>query len=318
MSACVETMFYSTDEYYSQRNVPWHGLGTPVVGSPTSRDAIIASGLNWKVESKPIYDSNNHIIPGYKANTRNTDMRVLGIVTDKYKIVQNDEAFDFTDSLVNEGMTYETAGALNNGKKIWLLGKMPSTKILSETIEPYICFVNTHDGTGAIKICMTPVRVVCNNTLNFALQNAKRMWSTKHMGNINAKLIEARNTLGLVNDYMDSLSSECDYLASKTLTKDDLLKVFDSIYTIDFSKDSARKIKNINDIKDSLVSCLNAPDVIPFQNTAYGAMMAITDYADHSIPFRDTKTYSENRWSKIITGHPFVDVMFDGIKRKVA
>lgn len=318
MAACIESMFYSTDEYYSQRNVPWHGLGVPVIGSPTSADAIVAAGLNWTVKPLPIYNSDGVVIPGFKANTRDSDNTVLGIVSNKYQIIQNNEAFDFTDSLIDDGMTYETAGSLSNGKRVWLLGKMPKTDILNESVEPYICFMNTHDGTGAIKVCMTPVRVVCNNTLNLALNSASRMWSTKHIGNINAKLVEARNTLGLVNTYMTELTKECESLATKNFDKDDLLKAFDTVFPINYATASPKKIRNTKDIRDSLVSCLNAPDVIPFKNTAYGAMMAVTDYANHAIPFRDTTTYTENRWNKIITGHPFVDKMYSRVKDMVA
>ena len=181
------------------REVPWHGLGKQLNNPPTSKEAIIAAGLDWKVESKPIFDANGNEIVGWKANTRDKDNKVLGVVGKKYCIVQNEDAFDFTDSLIDEGMVYETAGSLNGGKRIWLLGKMPETKILNDKVEPYVCFVNSHDGTGAIKVCLSTVRVVCNNTLNFALSTAKRKWSTIHVGNLELKLNEAKATFGLIN-----------------------------------------------------------------------------------------------------------------------
>ena len=109
------------------------------------------------------------MIEGYKANVRNTDQNVLGIVTDRYKVVQNDEAFKFTDDLLGAGVRYETAGSLQDGKRIWLLAKLPQEYIIGgEQISPYLVFTNTHDGSGAIKVAVTPVRVVCSNTLNLA------------------------------------------------------------------------------------------------------------------------------------------------------
>ena len=114
--------------------------------------------------------------------------KVLGIVSDKYKIVQNHEAFDFTDSLIGEGCTYETAGSLKGGKKVFLLAKLPQKMIIEDAVDPYVCFTNSHDGFGAIQACMTPIRVVCNNTLNLALSKATRKWSTKHVGDIDNKL----------------------------------------------------------------------------------------------------------------------------------
>lgn len=314
MSANIESLFYTTDEYYSRRNVPWHGLGQPVVGAPDSKEAIIAAGLDWRVEPKPIYDGLGNEIPGYKANTRDKDNKVLGMVTNKYTIVQNSEAFSFTDSLVGDGLTYETAGSLNGGKRIWLLGKMPTTTVLGENVEPYICLTNTFDGFGAIKVCMTPVRVVCNNTLNLALDQAKRMWSTKHMGDMSSKLIEARETLGLVNAYMKSLDEEADRLANLKLTEIDLEGIFDSIYTIDFNKDSSRKIKNTLELKAGFLNCLKAPDIKQYKDTAYAAVMAATDYSNHSIPFRNTSNFAENRWGRIISGDPFVDAIYSKIK----
>ena len=141
MPANVETMF-------SVREKPWHGLGQIIDEAPTSRDAIEYAGLNWYVESNPIFDAKGNEIKGFKANTRSSDNSVLGVVTDKYKIVQNVEAFDFTDNIIGDEMRYETAGSLRNGKTIWLLGKMPDRYICEDKFEPYIVFTNSHDGTS--------------------------------------------------------------------------------------------------------------------------------------------------------------------------
>ena len=306
MAANVETMMFV-------REVPWHGLGKQLTAPPTSKEAIIAAGLDWKVESFPIYDIAGREIPGYKANTRDKDGKVLGVVGKKYCIVQNEDAFDFTDSLINEGMVYETAGSLSDGKKIWLLGKMPETQILNDKVEPYVCFVNSHDGTGAIKVCLTPVRVVCNNTLNFALSTAKRMWSTIHVGNMESKLAEAKETLGLITNYMNELNVDCEKLANKKMTDAEFEAIFDELYPVDPVEDTRRRIDNINTIKTTLFNCLLAMDVRPYKDTAYGKLMAVTDFANHSNPIRMTQKFHENRWGKIISGHPFVDTMYQRI-----
>ena len=122
MAANVESMFYV-------REVPWHGLGTKVEEAPTSEEALRIAGLNWTVDQTPVYTDSGLLIPGYKANRRSTDGSILGIVSDRYKIVQNTEAFEFTDAIVGETedgvVKYETAGSLCGGKRIWLLAKMP-------------------------------------------------------------------------------------------------------------------------------------------------------------------------------------------------
>ena len=206
MSANVESMFYV-------RKAPWHGLGIRVIEAPDSERALIAAGLNWAVVQEPIYTQEEELINGYKANVRDSDRSVLGVVTDRYKIVQNREAFAFTDELLGEGVRYETAGSLQGGRKVWLLAHMPHEYIISgEHISPYLLFSNTHDGSGAIKVALTPIRVVCQNTRNLALNTAKRSWSMNHTGNIEGKMKEAKDTLFMAEKYMDELGKEFENL----------------------------------------------------------------------------------------------------------
>lgn len=308
MPALVENMFYTSNDY-NNRFVPWHGLGIPLVESPTSAAAIKAAGLDWTVEPKNIFDKDGKEIPGFIANTRSSDNQVLGIVSNKYKIVQNSEAFEFTDSLLDEGIVYETAGSLKKGRTVWLLAKMPETKILDDTIDPYICFMNTHDGTGSIRVCMTPIRVVCNNTLNLALSSAKRVWSTCHMGNIQEKLEEAKHTLGLAENYLTALDEEANRLVDIKVSDAELEKIFDLMFPINYETDSARKINNIINLKTNLFHCYDAPDIKQYKGTVYGVVNAATDMVAHTAPNRLSANYQENNWGKIMTGHPFVDTI---------
>ena len=148
MSANVESMFYV-------REKPWHGLGTRVDEAPTSIDALVLAGLDWQVNQKNVYTQDGNIIPGYKANIRGTDDSALGIVSDKYKVVQNEDAFQFTDDLLGAGVTYETAGALQGGRKVWMLAKMPQRYIISgDEITPYLVVMNSHDGSSGIKVAI--------------------------------------------------------------------------------------------------------------------------------------------------------------------
>ena len=110
MSANVETMF-------SVREKPWHGLGKVIADAPNSVEAIRLAGLDWNVYQQSLITDNGLQVSGYKANIRDSDNSVLGIVSDRYKIVQNQEAFQFTDELLGKGVRYETAGSLQGGKK---------------------------------------------------------------------------------------------------------------------------------------------------------------------------------------------------------
>lgn len=299
MSANVETMMYV-------REKPWHNLGVRVEVAPTSREALELAGLDWTIDSMPIFDAMGNEIKGYKANTRSTDKSVMGIVSSKYQIVQNREAFDFTDNLVGEGITYETAGSLRGGRQIWLLGKMPERYIAGDKFEPYICFTNTHDGTGAVRACMTPVRVVCNNTLNMALEGAKRAWSTPHRGNVQAKLEEARQTLELADKYLIRLDEEADRLANESMTEGEVHDTLNKMFVLPDNATDRQK-KTAENAKDEIIVCMFRPDVAQFLNTKWGFLNAVSDYVGHADPARRTKNFDENRWGNIIGGHWLLD-----------
>lgn len=301
MAHNIESLFYT-------REKPWHGLGIQIQEAPTSAKAIRLAGLDWTVEAKPVFEENNIEIPNYKANTRNTDGRILGIVTDRYKIVQNIEAFSFTDEIVGDEVRYETAGSLQGGKKIWLLAKLPDTTVVGDAVEPYLCFTNSHDGSGSIRVCMTPIRVVCNNTLNIALRDAKRHWSTKHIGDMKSKLTEARQALELAQEYMYSLNKTADVLANTSISMDKIQECLDELFPVN-EDDSDIKKNNVQRIKDEYMVCYFMPDLVKFQGTVWGVINAMCDMTNHNAPRRLTEKYYENNWERIIDGHPMVDAM---------
>lgn len=150
---------------YADRKPVWSGLGTDISSCGSISEALFVSGLDFTVRQENIQTSEDCPIPldGFRANIKD-DGTPLGIVSTKYKVVQNADAFAFLDSLVEEGMKFERAGGLQNGRKVFVLARMPDKYIISgEHISPYIVFINSHDGTGSIKILMTPVRMICLN-----------------------------------------------------------------------------------------------------------------------------------------------------------
>lgn len=303
MPANVETMMYT-------REKPWHGLGTMVVESPNSADALRLAGLDWSVVSKPVFTKEGFQIPGYVANVRDSDNSVLGIVTDKYKIVQNVDAFQFTDNLIGGDVRYETAGSLRNGKTIFLLAHLPATSILGDEIAPYLCFTSTHDGTGAVRALLTPIRVVCQNTLNLALSRAKRVWTCKHMGRIDDKLQEATETLQLANKYMAELSTAADRLANTKISNDEIHKIVAEMFPVN-TEDNARKVANMEKAKQEFMVCYYMPDIEQFRNTVWGMVNAVSDFAAHTSPMRATETFKERNFERIINGHPLLDAIVE-------
>ena len=299
MPALVESMMYV-------REKPWHGLGTRVEEAPTSADALRMAGLDWNVVQRNIQVCGGSKIQNYKANIRDSDGTVLGVVSDRYKIVQNAEDFEFTDSLIGGEVRYETAGSLTGGKKIWLLAKLPEAEIVGDKTEPYLCFTNSHDGSGAIRVCMTPIRVVCNNTLNLALDSAKRAWSVRHTGDMASKMHEARICLYMANAYMDELSQTADRLVNTTVSRDKLMDILNEMFPI--SEDSSdREKENIKKLKNEYMVCYFAPDILKFRGTAWGAVNAMSDMISHNAPRRKTANYRENNWGRIMDGHTMLD-----------
>ena len=305
MSANVETMFYV-------RTAPWHGLGTRVESALNSEDALEMSGLNWNVIQKPIMTAAGSPIPGYKANIRDTDNRVLGVVTDRYRVVQNSEAFAFTDALLGEGVKYETAGSLQDGKRIWILAKLPDKYIIEgEQIDPYLVFSSSHDGSGSIKVAMTPIRVVCQNTLNLAMSTAKRSWSTIHIGDLAAKMDEAHNTLLLAETYMGRLGTEFSRLNKIKLSDQKVMEYIDLLLPMDEQPTEIHR-KNITRIREDMKRrYFDAPDLRHVGRNAYRFINAVSDFATHAKPLRNTANYQENMFAKTIEGNPLIDRAYE-------
>ena len=286
MAANVETMFYT-------RVAPWHGLGIRVESALSSQEALQASGLDWNVVQRPIMTSAYEPIPGYKANIRDIDNKILGVVSDRYRVVQNAEAFAFTDALLGEGVKYETAGSLQEGRRIWLLAKLPDKYIIEgEQIEPYLVFSSSHDGSGAIKVAMAPVRVVCQNTLNMALSTAKRIWSTVHVGDLAAKMDEAHNTLLLAEKYMGKLGTEISALSKIRLSDSKVMEYIDMLLPMDEQPSEIHK-KNIRRIREDLkIRYFDAPDLKHVGKNGYRFICAVSAFATHAKPSREAANYS--------------------------
>ena len=312
MAANVESMFYV-------REAPWHGLGTRVDEALCSEDALNEGGLNWKVIQKAIFSEDNIKISGYQANIRDVDNKVLGVVTDRYKIVQNKEAFAFTDSLIGEGVSYETAGSLQEGKKVWLLAKLPQNYVIADDeISPFVVFSNSHDGSGSVKVAMTPIRVVCQNTLNLALNTAKRSWSMVHTGDVRMKLDEARNTLVLAGKYMDQLSNTVDEISKIRLT---VQKVIEYINDLILMPDNATKLqeRNVRLLRTDLkIRFFEAPDLVGIPKNGWRFINAVSDFATHTKPLRKTTTFQENVFLKTVEGNPVIDKAYQMIKARAA
>lgn len=303
----VATMFYN-------REVPWHGLGVRVEGAQSAEQAIVLAGLNYEVEQRPIM-VDGMMIDGYKANVKANDGICVGVVSDRYKPLQNKEAFDFMDSLLGKDVKYETAGALQNFKKVWMLACLEGRKVLDDEVIPYMVLSNSFDGKGSIKVAMTPVRVVCQNTLNMALGGANRMYSTKHVGDMEEKKHTAQMVLGFSRKYMEAFSKEAENLALIHVTKQEYCKFLDSLFPIDEDASDRQKVNN-DVLREGVTHAYNMKDLGNHRGTAWGILNAVSDAITHMTPQRKTATARENRFADVADGHKVIDLAYALLKKK--
>jgi phage/plasmid-like protein (TIGR03299 family) len=301
MAANVETMF-------STRTKPWHGLGTIVAEAPDSKAALSYAGLDWNVLQREVFTEEGLRIPGYYANVRDSDFSTLGIVSERYKVVQNQEAFAFTDQLLGEGVTYETAGALQNGRIVWILAKMPEKYIIAgDEITPYLVVMNSHNGSTGLHAALTPIRVVCQNTLNLALSTAKRSWTTRHTENIFGRINEAEKTLFMAESYMTELGKEIDHLNQIKLTDSKVIRMMESFYPASPELGETQRNNNQKLLDDIKQRYFEAPDLAGVGKNGYRFINAVSDFVTHVEPVRKTKNYKENLFLKTVDGNAMID-----------
>lgn len=206
--------------FFSVKEKAWHGLGRVVTDRPTSAEAIAFAGLDFTVEKRKLftYDNQNLFgnadtiaptlaVPGHYATVRTDLEEVLGVVGKEYEVVQNRDAFAFFDALVageglppaEAGIQYETAGALGKGERIFITAKLPGFIRVGgeDLIEKYLFLTTSHDGFGSITAAFTPVRIVCNNTLNAALKDCSGTVRIRHTTGAAERLAQAHKVLGL-------------------------------------------------------------------------------------------------------------------------
>ncbi|TKT84718.1 DUF932 domain-containing protein [Dyadobacter frigoris] len=201
--------------FFAVKEKAWHGLGQIVQQAPTSGEAIGLAGLDYQVVKTPVKTApfdlriedigegakvKEMVVPNHFATVRADSMQPLGIVGKDYHIVQNKDAFSFFDAVAQQHqVSYETAGALGRGERIFITAKLPGYIRVGENdlIEKYIFLTNSHDGSGSITAAFTPVRIVCQNTLNAAMGNLSGAVRIRHTANAKERLQQAHKIMGL-------------------------------------------------------------------------------------------------------------------------
>lgn len=214
---------------------PWHGLGNVVSNDLTPKQMMIAAGVDWKVEKKPLtIQGTKTVVPGYEALVRDIDGKVLTIITDAWKPVQNEEAFEFFKEFTNAGqMEMHTAGSLRDGKMVWALAKIKkSFKLFNgkDVIESHLLFSNPHEYGRSVDVRFTPIRVVCNNTLTLALgkKSADMQVNVNHRSEFNPD--DVAKALGLAEKKLGDYKDMAEFLASKRYTDKSVTDYLNEIF----------------------------------------------------------------------------------------
>lgn len=276
----VETMF-------SARVTPWHRLGIVTEDVLTAADAIIAAGLDWEVVKEPVLGSRlihnedglgtlTYPIPNRFALIRKTDGNVMSIVSDVYKPFQNRGAFQFMDNLVDDGSAkYETAGSLRGGKVIFATMHVPTDILIGgqDRHEMYLLLRTTHDGSGRISVYVVMVRVVCMNTLTYAIDGATHEWGVTHTADVAGKIDAARNSLGLSFKYADAFKEQAERLMLVNVTDDEIVALLEGTLQDRPSRETEIELIMANHRESDTVS--------GFENTGWGVLNAVSEYHEH-------------------------------------
>jgi len=286
------------DNFVSSNNqIAWHGLGTVLPNEfLTSEEVLKHVRMNYEVGLVPAYAKigDKYVeIPNTNATYRMDLNTPFGAVGTKYTVVQNMDAFKFFDSIVGNGEAiYETAGVLGAGERIFLCAKMPNYITIDGTKDVtnvYVVLTMSHDGSGSVKAMLTPIRVVCANTLRMAIGQAQNTVNIRHTKSADSRLSEASKLLGITNDYVTECNDILNKLARTTIddTFADMVigKIFNA--TKDGEKVSTKTANILESVKSDYFTGVGQSGII---GTAYGLFNGITHYLDHTARTKDSES----------------------------
>ena len=301
--------------FFSVKQKAWHGLGQIIDQYPTSAEALKFAGLDYTVEKRKLftYDNENQNgnpdtdiiipeleVPNFYASVRTDNEAVLGVVGKDYEVVQNVDAFSFFDSIVGgDGIQYETAGALGKGERIFITAKLPDYIRVGkdDLIEQYLFLTTSHDGFGSITAAFTPVRIVCQNTLNAALRNHSNSIKIRHTANAKDRLEQAHKVMGISNQLSIQLAQVFNSWSKVRIDDKEIMKliqlamvpnkeVLDSLQT-GKQNDLSTCFKNICDTAFEYSMTNPTQQQETTKGTLFGAYNAVTGYFQNVRNYKD-------------------------------
>lgn len=291
-----------SEQIFIDRTTTWHAIGKDVRECKSMEHVLRASGLDYEVTKYPILAHTGEVIPNRFITTRNNDGHMYDVVSDKFQIVQNRDAFDFVNYM-GDDLTFEKAGETSNGM-VYIIGKLPEVDILGDAFTPHVIFRNGFSGKVKITAAICPLRIVCQNQFNFAFKNTQNAVTIRHVGNAEAKLQEAREVLKLSADYMAGINAMANQYVGVKLTPDQLEKVTNQMFPMaNIESMNSFKRHQLEAARAAFVNAYNADDNGNFRGTAWGLVNAYTDYITHKVPMGKSETKEEGKFMAV-TFHP--------------
>jgi phage/plasmid-like protein (TIGR03299 family) len=294
----IETMMYAGE-------VPWHGLGTRLPRNLTWQDGMREAGLDWSVSLHRVFARHPRFgvdpeapkaieVTDARAVIRDSDASLLGCVGAKYRPVQNREAFETFGTFFGDQATLHTAGSLFGGRVVWGLAEAPEPLKIAGKDEhrSYLLVTNAHDGSGALRVYPTTVRVVCANTLAMSRGTQGEGISVRHVGDPVARLRERERTLKAAFGMLDGFKADMEALVSVPVTASDSRDILAKVF-------NAESTQGQNAIGRVLYLAKRGAGNAEYAGTAYGLFHGVTDYVDHA--WRP-KTGREDRFASVLLG----------------
>jgi phage/plasmid-like protein (TIGR03299 family) len=304
--------------FFTNREVAWHALGTVTDGALTADQALETAFLDWTVTKSekpvstivPAYDGDKTetITYGdkfmtYRYHPKSRKAEALGVVGSRYTPVQNSEAFGFLNSIADEsGAVFETAGSIDNGRKVFMTMKMPEGIQIGgvDAIDMYLMAWNTHDGSSSFNVLVTPIRVVCQNTLTAAINSAKQQFIVRHTSGVTDKIEAARDTLKVTFKYQAEFKKIAENLLKQSMADKDFYALVEKVFPIKDEK-SPRAVTMAETARATVNGLWKAPTQANIANTKWAAYNAFAEYADWAKPVRDANPDTA-RAIRIVTG----------------
>ena len=305
--------------YTNSGETPWHRLGTFLNETAvTAEEAIVAAGMDWEVSTQEI-SCDGSIVPDFKAIVREDTQEVLGIRKNKYTPYQNKDAFKVFDPFIGlNKAVWHTAGVLGKGERIWVLAKLPGqievTK--NDVIDKYFLLTNSHDGSTGIKLIFTPIRVVCQNTLQMALVGGESsIMNIRHTKNHEIKIKQALKILGLVEKLSEDFTTDAKKMYEFKMTDADIDSYLANI--INIAGEAKEKVKLYEDksyirYRDYIEGGIGT-DIQGVKGSLWGAYNAVTEAVDHT----DRKIKNELQYKMFGAGAIIKDKAWKAAKKLI-